>query len=283
VGLTVEDPTGDADEPDKHYPDGYRNFVRVIPNDNVQAAALVALMKRDGCKRVAMINDGSDYGAGLSNNQVVFNRPVRVFRQSVRPNAAEPIYARLARSAKAKGADCFQYAGSSNPNTVAIFRAFAAALPGARLYATDGVSESSFTNAGDLGGSDGCLDVNLMVPPRDLSAYSDFLRRFTGAYPAIKSPDPYAIYAYEAMLLALQAIGRSPDATRSEIRDQLRGTRDRPSTLGVYSIDPKGDTTLIDYDVERIRDCAPAEPRRAVGQRELKTTLQVLKRRAILP
>lgn len=279
VGLTIEDPTGDADEPRKYYPAGYRNFVRVIPNDNVQAAALVALMKRDGCKRVAMINDGGDYGAGLSNNQTVFERPKRVFRQSVRPNAAAAIYDALARQAKVKQADCFQYAGSSNPNTVAIFRAFAEAVPGIRLYATDGVSESSFTDTGDAS----CVDLNLMVPPRDLDAYPGFLDRFTAAHPEIKDPDPYAIYAYEAMRLALDAIERSPNGKPDKILERLRETMDRPSLLGTYSIDDDGDTTLVDYDVERIRACRPADPRRAVSKDELQKTLRVLKQRLPTP
>jgi len=58
---------------------------------------------------------------------------------------------------------------------------------------------------------------------------------------------------------------------------------DRPSLLGTYSIDDDGDTTLVDYDVERIRDCRPAYPRRAVSKNELRKTLRVLKDRLQTP
>jgi hypothetical protein len=42
IGLTAPDPRGDVDEPDRYYPsqpgypDGYRNFIRIIPRDAVQ-------------------------------------------------------------------------------------------------------------------------------------------------------------------------------------------------------------------------------------------------------
>jgi len=278
VGLTVADPTADANEPGGHYHNGYRNFVRVIPHDNIQAAALVTLMQRDGCKRVAMINDGGDYSTGLSSTMSLFRQPTRVFRQAVRPNAAAPIYERLAQRARDERADCFQYSGGNNPNTQAIFRAFADALPDARLYASDGVSETSF-EAGTSGAS-GCIDASLMVPPRDITRYPDFLGAFTKAYPAVKPPDPYAIYAYEAMRLALDAIEDSPDGSRTKILDALRRTTNRPSPLGTYSVDDNGDTTLVDYDVSRISGCRPGAPRRAVSRPRLERALRALSKRS---
>lgn len=287
VGLTVTDPAGDANEPDVYYPNGYRNFVRVIPNDHVQAAALVALMQRDGCQRVALIHDGSDYGEGLVNDETLLDRPLRVFRQSVRPNAAPPTYERLARTARKRGADCFQYAGASNPNTLAIFQAFARALPEARLYATDGVRESTFigagADAGEFGKPAACVRVSLMVPPRDLTTYPDYLRRYRAAYPDVQDPDPAAIYAYEAMKLALSAIDAAASGERAKILDRLRATRDRSSQLGSYSIDGKGDTTLLDYDVSRIRDCRAASPKRAVSSAQLGRAVGKLRRRAQFP
>jgi len=122
-------------------------------------------------------------------------------------------------------------------------------VPGIRLYATDGVSESSFTDTGDAS----CVDLNLMVPPRDLDAYPGFLDRFTAAYPEIKDPDPYAIYAYEAMRLALDAIERSPNGKPDKILERLRETMDRPSLLGTYSIDDAPEPARHVFDRRRRR------------------------------
>src|SRR3954469_11394778 len=66
VGLTTDDPGSEPGEPDKYYPTGDRTYVRIVPKDTIQAAALVTLMKSDGCTKVAMTNDKEVYGAGLA-------------------------------------------------------------------------------------------------------------------------------------------------------------------------------------------------------------------------
>src|SRR3954452_9912405 len=53
VGLTTDDPGSEPGEPDKYYPTGDRTYVRIVPKDTIQAAALVTLMKQDGCTKVA--------------------------------------------------------------------------------------------------------------------------------------------------------------------------------------------------------------------------------------
>ena len=279
VGLTLKDPTADFDEPYIHYK-GDRNFARVIPNDNVQAAAIVALMQRDGCKRVAIVYEGDDYSDGLTNNQRAFARPKRLFRQRVRLRADPQSYRRLAREAKKRGADCFQYAGRSDEDTtLAIFQTFASELPDtARLYASDAVRESTFTSPAARRSD--CVDVKLMVPPRDLVKHRDFLARFMNRFRADyrdgKLPDPAAVYAYEAMALAIATIARTPNGTRDEIREELLRTEDRSSELGTYSIDKNGDTTLVDYDVSEIHGCKAGPPKRAIGRELLKRRLQDL-------
>jgi branched-chain amino acid transport system substrate-binding protein len=68
------------------------------------------------------------------------------------------------------------------------------------------------------------------------------------------NPNPYAIYGYEAMRLALDAIERSGTGERADIRAALFETKDRESVLGTYSIDENGDTTLTDYGVYTVED-----------------------------
>ena len=68
------------------------------------------------------------------------------------------------------------------------------------------------------------------------------------------NPDPYAIYGYEAMLLALDAIERSGDGSKEKIKEALFATKDRSSVLGTYSIDENGDTTLTDYGAYSVKD-----------------------------
>ena len=66
------------------------------------------------------------------------------------------------------------------------------------------------------------------------------------------NPNPYAIYGYEAMRLALDAIARSGTGDKADILAALFETSDRESVLGTYSIDENGDTTLSDYGVYKV-------------------------------
>src|SRR5687768_15524810 len=145
VGLTTNEPGADKGEPEKYYPAGTRTYSRIVPKDTIQGAALVTLMKKDGCTKVQLTNDKEVYGAGLGRNvestaktqglQVISN-------DAIDKNAAN--YRSLAQKAKAAGADCFLFTGITPNNAVQLFKDIAAALPNAKLYGPDGVAETSF-------------------------------------------------------------------------------------------------------------------------------------------
>src|SRR5207249_6888911 len=48
----------DSDEPDAYYPTGRRNFARVVPADDVQAAADAIVAQTLGVKRVYVVDQG---------------------------------------------------------------------------------------------------------------------------------------------------------------------------------------------------------------------------------
>jgi branched-chain amino acid transport system substrate-binding protein len=253
VGLTTNDPGSEPGEPDKYYPTGDRTYVRIVPKDTIQAAALVTLMKQDGCTKVAMTNDKEVYGAGLA----------RVIELSAKQQGLElasndaidknaPNYRSIAQKAKAAGADCFVYSGITANNAVQQYKDFASALgPDAKLYGPDGVAESGFVSEKD-GGIPKALDPRVKVTVATLSPDQyppegqEFFKSFTEKY-GVDNPDPYAIYGYEAMKLALDAIERSKTGKKEDIKKALFATKDRESVLGNYSIDENGDTTLTDY------------------------------------
>ncbi len=85
-------------------------------------------------------------------------------------------------------------------------------------------------------------------------AGQEFFADFETSTASAGEIDPYAIYGYEAMRLALDAIERSGDASKESIIKALFDTKDRESVLGTYSIDENGDTTLTDYGVYTIKD-----------------------------
>ncbi|TMM03985.1 MAG: branched-chain amino acid ABC transporter substrate-binding protein, partial [Actinobacteria bacterium] len=65
-GLTTSEPGTEKGEPDKYYPTQKRTYLRIVPRDKIQSAALLTQMKQDGCKKTALANDKETYGGGLA-------------------------------------------------------------------------------------------------------------------------------------------------------------------------------------------------------------------------
>jgi branched-chain amino acid transport system substrate-binding protein len=254
VGLTTNDPGSSPGEPDKYYPAGTRTYARIVPKDTIQGAALATLMKQDGCTKVEMTNDKEVYGAGLSKNVELAAKTAGldiIANDAIDKNA--PNYRSLAAKAKSAGADCFLYAGITANNAVQLYKDFAAALPTAKLYGPDGVAESGFVDPKQGGiPADVAKRVKVTVATLAPDQYPPDGKKFFADYTAKygeKNPDPYAIYGYEAMSLALDAIKRANSSDKAAILKAIFATKDRKSVLGTYSIDQNGDTTLTDYGV----------------------------------
>lgn len=264
VGLTTDKPGSEKGEPDKFYPTGKRTYTRIVPADDIQAAALVTLMSEDGCKNAYILNDKETYGAGLGRNielsakdqgfEVLGNDGI---------DAKAPNYRSLAGKISGQGAACVVYSGITANNAVQLFKDLSAALPEAKLYGPDGVAESGFADPKE-GGIPAEVAAKTKVtvatlspdeyPPEGQKFFEDFKTEY-----GIESPDPYAIYGYEAMRLALDAVENAKQSDdiktfRQNVIDELFATRDRVSVLGTYSIDENGDTSLTDYGIYKIAD-----------------------------
>jgi branched-chain amino acid transport system substrate-binding protein len=257
VGLTSDEPGANPGEPEKYYPAQTRTYTRIVPKDTIQGAAVATLMKQDGCTKVFMTNDKEVYGAGLAKNiQLAADAQSLdiVANEAVDKNA--PNYRSLASKAKGDGADCFVYSGITANNAVQLYKDFSAAIPDAKLYGPDGVAESGFADPKEGGiPADVASKVKVTVATLSPDEYppegQEFFKQFSQKY-GEANPDPYAIYGYEAMRLALDAIQRSGTGNKEDITKALFDTKDRESVLGTYSIDENGDTTLTDYGVYSI-------------------------------
>ncbi|WP_084286144.1 branched-chain amino acid ABC transporter substrate-binding protein [Solirubrobacter soli] len=256
VGLTTNDPGATPGEPDKYYPTGKRTYVRIVPKDTIQGAALATLMKQDGCTKVQLLNDKEVYGAGLASN---IESSAKAQGLTISSNEAidknAPNYRSLAQNAKAANDDCMVFAGITANNAVQVFKDFAAALPKAKLYGPDGVADTTFASTKDGLPTEVANRTKVTIATLDPTEYppagQEFFKSYTEKF-GEQNPDPYAIYGYEAMELALDAIKRSGTGDKADILKALFNTKDRKSVLGTYSIDANGDTSLTDYGVYSI-------------------------------
>jgi branched-chain amino acid transport system substrate-binding protein len=265
VGLTTNKPGASPGEPQKYYPTGKRTYTRIVPIDTIQGAALVQLMKQNGCTKLAEVNDKEVYGQGIAKNIELAAKSAGglqvVMDEGIDPKA--PNYRSLAQKAKGLGADCFAFDGVTANNAIQATKDFAAALgPNAKLFGPDGVCESAWVDP-KKGGIPLSLDsrtfctVATLPPDQYPASGQQFFTAFKQKY-GVSQPDPYAIYGYEAMSLALDAIKRSKTGTRPDILKALFDTKNRQSVLGTYSIDQNGDTTLTDYGAYKVKNGALA-------------------------
>jgi branched-chain amino acid transport system substrate-binding protein len=261
VGLTSDEPGADKGEPDKYYPNGERHYLRIVPKDTIQGAALATVMEEDGCRTPAILNDKEVYGAGLARNIESSSEELGMevaTNEGIDPKA--PNFRSQASSLKGMGVDCFVFAGVTPNGAVQLFKDVAAALPDAKLYGPDGVSNPEFF-VEDEGGLPADVSAKVKVTVATLSPdqYPPDGRRFFDQYEQtydVTSVDPYAIYGYEAMKLVLDTCERlGRDCTdREAMIDALFETKGRESVLGTYDIDENGDTTITDYGVYRIEN-----------------------------
>ncbi len=260
VGLTTDEPGSEPGEPKKYYPTGDRNYARVVPRDTIQGAALVQTMKADGCKAVTLWDDKTTYGAGLARNIELSAKPAGLAvmdRQGTDKGA--PNYRSLAANVKT---DCFLWSGVTAENGVQVFKDVAAANKTAKLYGPDGVATAAFTNPAeggipaDVGARTKLTVATLGV--KDLPAAGPVVDAYKKKFG--KSPDPYAVYGYETMALALDVLKRAGNEAgdRKKATTLIFQTKNRSSVLGRYSIDANGDTTLTDYGLYTIKNGAPA-------------------------
>ena len=269
IGLTTNEPGSEPGEPQKYYPTGNRTYARVVPRDKVQGAALVATMKEDGCKTVALWNDKSTYGAGLARNiKLSAGQAGLTIENEQGTDKNAPNYRSIASKIKS---DCFVFAGVTGENGVQVYKDVAAAAPNAKLYGPDGVTEEAFTNP-KKGGIPADVGKRIKVTvatlgTKELPKAAPIISKFKSKYGA-KTVDPYAIYGYETMALALDVLKRAGDKANDKetVVKELFNTKDRDSVIGTYSIDENGDTTLTDYGLYLVKDGLPDFSKKIVAE-----------------
>ncbi len=251
-GLTT---TAGADkgEPDKYYPAGVRSFARPVPNDEVQARALLAALRDRGCRRVQLLEDRDVAGRGLATavQEAAEGAGLEVVGRDVLRADDDPRGA--ARDVAERRADCVVWAGSLAPWVPPLLDALHAADPGLELFGGDDLASPALASALAPGTQ---ARMTLTAPPGVLepgAAVRAFVRRYREAFgtPARTG----ALYGFEAMRLTLGAIARAGDRgnDRAAVAKALFGPAPGGGPLGAYRIRPTGDTTSTAYSELGVR------------------------------
>jgi branched-chain amino acid transport system substrate-binding protein len=263
-GLTKE-VTGvtEPGEPASYYPNGFRNYSRVISTDDAQAGAGAAWAKELGGTKAYVLDDTQVYGKGLARAWALSATALGIEVVSAGGSsegfdAKATDYAALAQKVKDSGAD-FIYIGSiTGQNTGKLWKDLRAAMPDIKIMSGDGVFEEAFYEGTGEAGNGTYLTFGGVGPNEQTS---DAGKKWVADYKAAHDgddPPVYGIYGAAAAQVALDAINRAAVKNdRYEVLKAVFGTTDFASYLGTMSFDENGDNTLSEATGYQIVDSWP--------------------------
>jgi branched-chain amino acid transport system substrate-binding protein len=244
--LTVNLPGGcDSTEPDKYYPSGDRNYIRVVPSDDYQGAAVAEFMQAQGVKSVYILNDKEAYGLGVATTtrKAAASLGIKIAGfEAWDPKASS--YTSQFQKVKSSGADAVFLGGLIDENGAQVIKDKVAVL-GANdgevgLYAPDGfTTQATIDEAGTAASG---MFMSIAGVPIDAfkGPALDFIDGLQNGPLQGKAIDPYAIYGGQAAQVMLGAIAAS-DGTRADVITKLFDTKVTDGLLGSFTINENGD------------------------------------------
>jgi len=236
VGLTKK---WDPGEPQKYYPTGKRNYARVVATDDIQGPADAMYSQLKGYKKVFVLNDKQTYGFGVATTYKSAATKLGIKVVGFQGwDAKASSYEALANTIKASGAQAVFLGGIACNNGAKLMQDIKSVNPKIQLQMPDGFSDP---NANGAVGNGAFISV-AGEPPSALTGFgATFVKSFGKSIGA--TPNPYAAYGAQAMLVALQAVAVRP-GDRAAITRSVFGLHVSNGVLGTFTINAAGDTSL---------------------------------------
>ncbi|GAB4194279.1 MAG: hypothetical protein Fur006_39960 [Coleofasciculaceae cyanobacterium] len=237
---------GEANEPNVYYPNGKRNYARVVPADDLQGVAGANWAKSLGIKKVYILDDQELYGKGLAD---IFEASAK--KQGIQVLGHEGIdskasdYRALMTKIKALGPDLIYFGGTTQTNAgqlIKDMRNVGMTADKVKFMGPDGIFEKALIDAAGKD-AEGVYATFGGVPAKELKGtgqkwYESYKKKYSA------EPEAYAAYGYEAAKAIVNAINQVCKNDRDAIREAVLNTKDFNGVLGTWSFDQNGDTTL---------------------------------------
>jgi len=264
-GLTRAGPGAPPGQPESLYPTGVRNYLRVVPGDDLAGAADAVFAKQLGLRKVYVARDDYvGYASGFTRAARRIGLPIAGSAvwapQGENTNQRRrqaSINGALARRVARSGADGVFLGGLGFNGGYTFLRALRARVgPEFPIIVTD-----AFFPVSQIMRDAGSAALNTYVSFPGLGTLSPRGRRlwssFVASHPGGTVPNgTYAPQTLQAAELMLAAIARS-DGTRASVLRELRRLRDPDGVLGPSRFDANGDVTPEHVTVFRITGRTP--------------------------
>lgn len=234
--------TGSPGEPDVYYPTGKRNFARVIPSDDIQGVAAAVWAKKLGLDSIYILQENKDsYSKAIAQ---IFETKAKalglniVGNQSYNQDQAQ--YNDITAAITKANPKLLYFTGVNNLSII---------IPAIRTAGYDGAimgPDAFFDSAlvKDIGTAAEGLYVTLggadpkLLTGKGKQLYEDYLKAYN------QEPEGYSPFYYDAMSVALAGIEKVCVKDRAAILDAIMGMKDFDGSIGKWSFDANGDTTI---------------------------------------
>ena len=223
------------------YPTGARNYARVFPADDVQAAAIAEFARRLQLRSVYVLDNGSTYGAGMALHFEISARRLGLHLAGSSTYSNTDTFGRLAARVARSGAKAVFLGGLLEDGP--LIRALRRQLgPRFTILADDGFLPPSLLFQTDGPAARGVYIAAYVLPNGPLGPAA---RAFVAHFAATQHQAPVneaAVYAAQATDVMIDAIARS-DGTRRSVARALFKTCVHNGILGSFCFDANGDPT----------------------------------------
>jgi branched-chain amino acid transport system substrate-binding protein len=244
VGLTHKGASTESGEPDKYFPSGERNYVRVVASDDNQGKIGVQYMKKLGVKKVYILDDKELYGKGVADEMEAAAKAGGLTvagHEGWAPDAQN--YRSLMTKIRASGADGIYLGGVSTNNGGQLVKDKVAVVGDNKkvpMIGSDGFVLSSLFDEAGADKVEGMYGTAPTLPlsklgPEGKKFIQDFQKEEQG-----KNIEVYSIYAAAAATVLLDAIAKS-DGSQADIVAKVRETNLDDSVVGPIKFDDNGD------------------------------------------
>jgi branched-chain amino acid transport system substrate-binding protein len=245
TSLTRVAEGGPSTGPERYYPRGRRTFLRLVPNDEVQARALLATARDRGGGAVAVVHDDRPAGRELTARVVADAGDAHVRLDDPEEVRDDPgSYDDLAKDILERHPGAVLYLGVAGESAGPLVAALRRGQANIEVVGSSGLAaRSPLVDPGAVTALDAVRPA-ADYGPRALRILRRLARQRGAPVP------PEALYGYESMRLVLDSIRAGGPSRVAVVRAAL-APRTRRSAIGTYAIGPSGDVDTTRFAVYR--------------------------------
>lgn len=212
---------------------------RVVPKDDAQGEFAAALARKLGVSKVVVVDDSTQYGAGLASEftkRFAADGGTVISSDKIQPKDTD--FMALVARFKAAKPDAIYYGGAHTEGALISRQAKGAGLD-VPVIGGDMLFSDEYVKIAGAKAADGDICTSLGLPIEQQPGGPAFIAAYKAKYG--KGPEAYDSYAYDSANIIMKAVLQA-GADRATVAKTIRGlTYD--GVAGTTSFDANGDTT----------------------------------------